>query len=111
MPKDMSVIRFFNEFIFVHLLDTLRSEMYMISIDDKLIRIIKECGEYVECTIKYDTDLVQDLGYSSVNLVQLVVELEDEFNIEIDDNDLRIEILTKYCNLKKMIMRKIRSEV
>lgn len=33
-------------------------------------------------------ELNEDLGLDSLNLVELMVELEDKFNIEIDESDL-----------------------
>ena len=42
----------------------------------------------------YDEDITselklnEDLGLDSLNLVELMVELEDKFNIEIDESDL-----------------------
>jgi acyl carrier protein len=50
--------------------------------------------------------LTSDLGYDSVQIIELIVELENEFNIEIDDDDLEIENLTVYCKLYEMIERK-----
>lgn len=32
--------------------------------------------------------LADDLGFDSLNLVELIVNLEEEFNIEIDESDL-----------------------
>ncbi len=52
------------------------------------------------------TILTSDLGYDSVQIIELIVELENEFNIEIDDDDLEIENLTVYGMLYEMIERK-----
>ena len=41
------------------------------------------CGD-----ITPELKLNEDLGLDSLNLVELMVELEDKFNIEIDESDL-----------------------
>ena len=55
-----------------------------------------------------ETILTDDLGYDSIQIIELIVELESEFKIEIDDDDLEIENLIIYGKLHKMIERKIR---
>lgn len=35
-----------------------------------------------------DLKLREDLGFDSLNMVELMVELEDKFNIEIEESDL-----------------------
>ena len=39
-------------------------------------------------TIAADMKLSEDLGFDSLSLVELIVDLEDRFNIEIDESDL-----------------------
>lgn len=53
---------------------------------EKVNEILKEksfCDE-----ITYDLNLREDLGLDSLNMVELMVELEDKFNIEIEESDL-----------------------
>lgn len=38
--------------------------------------------------ITSDLRLKEDLGFDSLNMVELMVELEDKFNIEIEESDL-----------------------
>lgn len=38
--------------------------------------------------IKPDSDLVNDLGADSLDSIEIVMEIEDEFGIEIKDGDL-----------------------
>lgn len=38
--------------------------------------------------IKPELTLKDDLGLDSLNMVELIVELEERFNIEIDESDL-----------------------
>ena len=39
-------------------------------------------------TITADMNLSDDLGFDSLSLVELIVDLEDRFNIEIEESDL-----------------------
>ena len=34
-----------------------------------------------------DTNLLEDLGADSLDVVELIMSLEDEFNVSISDND------------------------
>ena len=61
--------------------------------------------------INEETLLTNDLGYDSVQIIELIVELENEFSIEIDDDDLEIENLTVYRKLHEMVVRKAKEDV
>lgn len=53
---------------------------------EKVTEILKEksfCDE-----ITPELKLREDLGLDSLNMVELMVELEDKFNIEIEESDL-----------------------
>ena len=53
------------------------------------------------------TTLIDDLGFDSIQLVSLIVEIECTFGIELDDEDLEIRKITKYGSLKQLIENKI----
>lgn len=55
--------------------------------------------------IQDEADLVYDLGYDSLSLVNLIVDIEDTFNIEIDDDEL--ENVYKYGKLVNYVTSKI----
>lgn len=38
--------------------------------------------------ITLDTNLLEDLGFDSLDIVELVVEIEDEFNIVLNEDHL-----------------------
>ena len=59
-------------------------------------------------SINEKTILTNDLGYDSVQIIELIVELENEFNIEIEDDDLEIENLTIYRKLHEIVERKMK---
>ena len=57
------------------------------SIEEKLKEmIIKQFGES-ENTVTLESSFVNDLGADSLDVVELVMELEDEFNVNIPDED------------------------
>ena len=58
---------------------------------DKVKEVIKEEFDVEDVTM--NTVIREDLGADSIGLVELVMALEDEFDIEIDDSKLD-EIVT-----------------
>lgn len=58
---------------------------------DKVKEVIKEEFDVEDVTM--DTVIREDLGADSIGLVELVMALEDEFDVEIDDSKLD-EIVT-----------------
>lgn len=78
------------------------------SIEQKLKDIIANVAtqDIDTSAISEKTILTNDLGFDSVQIIELIVALENEFSIEIDDDDLEIENLTTYRKLHEMIERK-----
>lgn len=82
------------------------------NIQEKLMEIIAEVAtrEIDISKINDETILTSDLGFDSVQIIQLIVELESQFEIEIEDEDLDIAKLTVYKNLYEMINEKTQTE-
>ena len=64
-------------------------------------------AEQFECdpaTITLDTDMVEDLGADSANVMVLIMELEDNFGIMVDDDAIMtlktVEDVVKYIEAK-----------
>lgn len=55
---------------------------------EKVTAILAEQLDVEEDTITMDTSLVDDLGADSLDVVDLVMTLEDEFDMEIPDEDV-----------------------
>lgn len=53
---------------------------------------------------KPDCDLMDDLGFDSLLMVELIDEIEKKFDIEFQMTDLNIDILRKYDNLYNYII-------
>ncbi|NMB10249.1 MAG: acyl carrier protein [Tissierellia bacterium] len=53
---------------------------------DKVVEIIKNQFDIDE--VSPETNLMEDLRSDSIGLLELVMEIEEEFNLEIDDSQL-----------------------
>ena len=54
-----------------------------------------------------ETDLVDDLGYDSISIIQLIVNIETEFEFDFGDNDIIIDNLITYSKLKEYVCKRI----
>lgn len=61
--------------------------------------------------INDNTNLILDLEYDSINLIQMIIEIEKEFNIEFEDEDFILEKISNYSVLKKSILRKLSTSI
>ena len=57
---------------------------------DKVISIISEYQDIPADTIHADSHLVNDLGFTSSDVVSLVGKFEDEFDIEVPDRKIKL---------------------
>lgn len=57
---------------------------------DKVISIISEYQDIPADTIHADSHLVNDLGFSSFDVISLIGRFEDEFDIEIFDRKIKL---------------------
>ena len=68
--------------------------------EEKVINIISSVCEIDKKDIKLDSNLINDLELESLDVVDLVVAFEEEFNIKIDDKDIKqfqtVEDIVKY---------------
>ena len=56
----------------------------------------------LEEDIKPNTNLVDDLGFESVSLVELIITIEESFDIEFDDNAM-ISVFDSVENLAEYV--------
>lgn len=59
----------------------------MSSIEERVIEIVSERMAHAKEQITRDTSFVNDLGADSLDTVELVMELEEEFNVTIPDEE------------------------
>ena len=55
--------------------------------NDKVIKIIVEQLGVDEADVKMESSFIDDLGADSLDIVELIMALEEEFSIEIPDSD------------------------
>ena len=53
---------------------------------EKVRKMVAKQLNVDESTITLDTHLIEDLGADSLDAVDLIMSIEDEFGIEIDDD-------------------------
>lgn len=57
------------------------------SVENKVRSIIAEQLGISEDTVKTDSAFIEDLGADSLDIVELVMAMEDEFEVEIPDEE------------------------
>ena len=55
---------------------------------EKVSEILAEQLDVSTDSIKMDTDIINDLGANSLDMVDIVMSLESEFDIELADQDI-----------------------
>jgi acyl carrier protein len=75
------------------------------TIEDRVKKIVIEQLGVKEDEVKNDASFVDDLGADSLDTVELVMALEEEFGIEIPDEDA--EKMTKVADAIKYIEEKV----
>ena len=72
---------------------------------DKIVDIISNYQGIEKGKINLKSDLIKDIGLSSFDVTELVCKLEDEFEIEIPDREIRtlqtIEDMVNYIETHK----------
>ena len=65
---------------------------------EKIIAEVVGCNQNL---VKDDSNFVEDLGYDSLNVVELIMQIEEEYDIEMPDED--VEELHTVKSLKDYI--------
>lgn len=79
------------------------NENLLIEVICKTCRLGLNENEIKEVLKNESVDLKESLGFDSLLMVELIIELECIFNIEFDMNDLNINELKIYGGLKKFL--------
>lgn len=80
------------------------------SIKERLYKLIANLSETIDPIITDETNLLDDLSFDSVLMVSMIVEIESEFGIVLDDDDLELDILSNVAQLEKMINKKVKED-
>lgn len=70
---------------------------------DKIIEIISKYSEEENVTIDENTSLVTDLGLTSLDILKISMNLEEEFGIEFDEDE--VADITTVGDLEECIKR------
>ena len=70
--------------------------------------VVKNAGDTSEdldimVEVKNDIDLINDLGYDSLRLISLIIDIESHYGIEIDDRYLLLDVLRKFNAIEKIV--------
>ncbi len=72
---------------------------------EKIKEVVVEQLDCDEASVKEDSRFIEDLGADSLDVVELVMALEEEFDIEIPDEDaegiLTVQNALDYINNNK----------
>lgn len=80
---------------------TLIKEKYIMVLE-KIKKILSEQFSVQESTITPETDIAEDLGADSLDVVDILMSIEDEFEIEVQDEDIdRIRTVGELVNYIK----------
>ena len=52
---------------------------------EKIVAEVVGCDQNL---VKDDSNFVEDLGYDSLNVVELIMQIEEEYEIEMPDEDV-----------------------
>ena len=79
-----------------------RCDMEKGIITTTIIRIVKEeaLKDINDATFLNDTDLVEELGYDSVGIVNLIIRIEEEYEIDLND---KMEELISGVNIGNIV--------
>jgi acyl carrier protein len=73
--------------------------------------IAEYSAESVEISnITGETNLIKNLAYDSLEFVQLISDIEDEYSIFFDVDDLNMDTLSVYSQLEATVNQKIEKQ-
>lgn len=74
------------------------------TIETKIINLISDQSDFTPDKISPSDKIIEDLGLDSLDCIELTMALEEEFNIEISDEDaeqlLTVEQIINYVKTK-----------
>ena len=82
--------------------------MEYFAIKDELKNIIKSTMQLEQSTDEIiGEDLINELGINSVDALEILILVENQFDIQIDDDDLNAELISTIDGLAAYISRKL----
>jgi acyl carrier protein len=79
-----------------------------IDLDERLMKVLLRNVrmDVTGADINAESDLINDLALDSILIVNLFADLEEEFDIEINVQEIHTPILSKYRLLKEYVLEK-----
>lgn len=78
------------------------------AIEQRLKEIIHEVKKEISIEdIRMDKNLVDDFGMDSMEMLEFVAELEEAFQIELEDDELDTDVISDITKILQIIERKI----
>jgi len=73
--------------------------------EEKVIKLISDATKVDQAKISAETSFVDDLNLDSLDIVELMMKMEDEFGIEIPEEDAeglkKVSDVVKYLDSKQ----------
>lgn len=76
-------------------------EVYM-TIEEKILNCVESCGINI-LDYEKNENLLEQIEFTSLEFITLIVKLEDEFNIEFPSELLNISIVSSFDYLVKIV--------
>lgn len=79
------------------------------NIESEMKRILIEIveGRITEDNICSNTNIVEDIGLDSLQMINLILMIEDAFDLEIDFDEIEYEIFLRFSELVEFIKEKL----
>lgn len=68
--------------------------------------IIQNCPKELEIIDFIGKSIIEDLGFDSVSLMQLVTDIEETFGVSMDESDSLLGLLENYDELVEYVTEK-----
>lgn len=83
------------------------------NIKEKIINILTEVteGKTSEKKITDETNIIDEVGLDSLQMINFILMLEDNFDLEIDFDEIEYEMFLKFNSLVKFINEKIKEQI
>lgn len=69
----------------------------------ELVMRLAKCIDSID-SINDETNFIDELGYDSLSLVELIVDIENEFDFEFGYKNIDLDVFKKYENLKRLVL-------
>lgn len=74
-------------------------------VHEKMTEIVRALVSDDSIEVNENTNLLKNLGFDSILFVQLLIKVEDTFDIEIEDEDLDISVISQVGEFEKVIAK------